>query len=572
MRRPLLKNSVARPVAEDPPPLLIPSSQTTPIVDGACDASGEYEDALVLSFLDAWEFQGQVRVQYNGQMLYVCMTGTAGTLQNRFVSVYLDRDNAAESVAEADDYSLRVEVVSDDLSSLQGNGNPNGYQPNSVSGWDALAQSNQTNDEAEFAIPLEIVALELNGGLCDAHFGLAVYHHWISTQGEDYGMPSNQFFDQPATWQPVVLSTGKPCDQPTSTPTPTPTPTTDPNATPTPPGTPDLGDAPDSTNGSETAMSAYPGVSADFPSVYLAGSPPYGDDPATPVDEGAETGDMLTFRINDLPAVGEVMSVDAVPVPADRPVTWGPLYSLWQVALRVVAATPTPTVTPTHTPTVTPTVTPTHTPTVTPTVTPTHTPTATATPTPASSGNLFLPLIANYTGIDLVVESLTVEQGEVQIVLRNLGNWPVKDEFWVDLYIDPAPPPTTVNQSWGVLGQHGAVWGVTVDALPLNPGQTMTLRLSSQDPYFYPSYSVLPSSLVPGQKLYVQVDSYNEDTSYGGVLENHESANQNSSGGQSEGYNNIWDGFVLTTPIDLYTTGVRLNSEQPYPANQRDFR
>jgi hypothetical protein len=38
----------------------------------------------------------------------------------------------------------------------------------------------------------------------------------------------------------------------------------------------DLGDAPDSTNTSGLAMTAYPGVNANFPTVYVAGSPPPG--------------------------------------------------------------------------------------------------------------------------------------------------------------------------------------------------------------------------------------------------------------------------------------------------------
>jgi len=38
----------------------------------------------------------------------------------------------------------------------------------------------------------------------------------------------------------------------------------------------DLGDAPDSTNGSGNVMTAYPGVDANFPTVYVAGSPPPG--------------------------------------------------------------------------------------------------------------------------------------------------------------------------------------------------------------------------------------------------------------------------------------------------------
>ncbi len=271
-------------------------------------------------------------------------------------------------------------------------------------------------------------------------------------------------------------------------------------------------------------------------------TPCYGDDPATPQDEGAEAGDPLTFRINDLLAEVEVVSVDAVPVPADTPVTWAPLYALYEVKLRVVAtptATSTPTVTPTatrtptgtptvtltatRTPTGTPTVTPTatETPTRTPTVTPTatgtptgtstvtatHTPTATPTATPLyqSGKAIFLPLLVNNSGPDLIVESLAVWGNAVQVVLRNRGNRSVVDEFWVDIYIDPSSSPTRVNQLWNDLASYGAAWGVTSVALPIVPGQTLTLSLSSQDPYYSSLYSFLPPILTTGQVLYVQV-------------------------------------------------------------------
>lgn len=63
---------------------------------------------------------------------------------------------------------------------------------------------------------------------------------------------------------------------PTVTPTFTATPTYTPTPTPTPTSVPDLGDAPDSTNTDSITMWAYPTVVAQFPTVYGAGSPPYG--------------------------------------------------------------------------------------------------------------------------------------------------------------------------------------------------------------------------------------------------------------------------------------------------------
>ena len=70
---------------------------------------------------------------------------------------------------------------------------------------------------------------------------------------------------------PVNTDTPTPTNTPTHTPTPTPTDTVAP-----PQAFTDLGDAPDSSNSAGLKMDAYPGVGAEFPTVYGAGSPPIG--------------------------------------------------------------------------------------------------------------------------------------------------------------------------------------------------------------------------------------------------------------------------------------------------------
>ncbi len=115
---------------------------------------------------------------------------------------------------------------------------------------------------------------------------------------------------------------------------------------------------------------------------------------------------------------------------------------------------------------------------------------------------------------------MTITSNSVQIVIRNQGNTPVTDPFWVDLYIDPSPPPTGVNQIWNSLSSHGAVWGVVAPALPLEPGESF--NLTYDDTYYWKSYSNISWPLSEGTPVYVQVDSANANTTYGGVLENHE--------------------------------------------------
>jgi len=108
----------------------------------------------------------------------------------------------------------------------------------------------------------------------------------------------------------------------------------------------------------------------------------------------------------------------------------------------------------------------------------------------------------------------------VQVVIENQGNAPVTDEFWVDVYINPDPAPTAVNQIWPNLADEGLVWGVTAAALPLAPGDVLTLTVG--DAYYVPEYSQVSWPLAEGTPVYAQVDSASGDTTYGAVLENHE--------------------------------------------------
>jgi hypothetical protein len=151
----------------------------------------------------------------------------------------------------------------------------------------------------------------------------------------------------------------------------------------------------------------------------------------------------------------------------------------------------------------------------------------------AAVTSIYLPFVANnhLAAPDLVVRNLVVTSSDVRVVIENQGNTLVTDEFWVDVYVDPNPIPTGVNQIWPDFANQGFVWGVTEGALPsLVPGGVITLTVG--DAYYLPEpWSRVSWPLPAGTPVYAQVDSANANTTYGAVLENHEL-----SGGA---YNNI---------------------------------
>ena len=160
------------------------------------------------------------------------------------------------------------------------------------------------------------------------------------------------------------------------------------------------------------------------------------------------------------------------------------------------------------------------------------------------SGKVYLPLVLMMRPAalpDLVVQNISTTGTSISVVIKNEGTAPVTQALWVDLYFNPNPAPTTVNQIWQALGQYGMVWAVTGAALPLQPGQSLTLV--SRDAYFRSDLSAFLAPIPVGTKVYVQVDSANDLTTYGAVLETHEA-----SGGA---YNNITGPFITTQAISI---------------------
>ncbi len=202
-------------------------------------------------------------------------------------------------------------------------------------------------------------------------------------------------------------------------------------------------------------------------------------------------------------------------------------------------------ITPTHTPTPTGTLpTPSHTP------TPTHTPPTTVTPTPTTP--FFAP--------DLVVERIDASPKQVQVVIRNQGNAPVPvgQEFWVDFYVNPNPPPQKVNQVWNDgRSNEGIAWGITDSALPLKVGGILILTYSTEagspNLYYWSQFTRFSGNFSAGTPVYVQVDSANLNTNYGGVLESHEII-----GGF---YNNISKGSFQTLSLTSGDSAVQTHEE-----------
>jgi hypothetical protein len=147
-------------------------------------------------------------------------------------------------------------------------------------------------------------------------------------------------------------------------------------------------------------------------------------------------------------------------------------------------------------------------------------------------------VLRDYIGMpDLVVTGLVATANSVVVTIKNQGDSPAVDEFWIDFYVNPIPPPVKANDIWyDGRSAQGIVWAITnlrdpaSQPLPLLPGQsyTVTFKDALVDDY----YTGFAFPLTPGAPVYAHVDSVNLLTTYGGVLENHEA--------RGGAYNNIF--------------------------------
>jgi subtilisin-like proprotein convertase family protein len=178
----------------------------------------------------------------------------------------------------------------------------------------------------------------------------------------------------------------------------------------------------------------------------------------------------------------------------------------------------------------------------------------------------YLPLVMrnHVSAPDLIVQDIIATPNNIQVVIANLGNAPVQNEFWVDVYIAPRTEPTQVNQTWDQLGSQGLVWGVTADALPaLEPGGVLTL--TAGDAYYWPSHSRVSWPLAVGTPVYAQVDSFNPATTYGAVLEDHEMSGEDSNNIEMDEVHALGGAQAISPPSSGHQP-LRLSNLPPRPS------
>jgi hypothetical protein len=154
--------------------------------------------------------------------------------------------------------------------------------------------------------------------------------------------------------------------------------------------------------------------------------------------------------------------------------------------------------------------------------------------TSQTARRVFLPIVQIGKQSDLAITSLSIspskqsyiagETVQISVTVTNQGSAPTTKAFWVDLYVNPARPPT-INTLWsdvcGITPCVGVAWPV-LDTLA--PGQSITLTTTraSYDPQRSFWLGWLPSGTT---QIYALADSWNTSGSSGVIEESDETNN-----------------------------------------------
>ncbi|HMQ29642.1 MAG TPA: fibronectin type III domain-containing protein [Chloroflexaceae bacterium] len=176
---------------------VVPLSRGQVTLDGLC-ATAEYAGGASFSYRDAGEATGEVRLQHDGEHLYVCARGVAGSFADRSYNLYLDTTNGRRGAPQPTDLTLGVRVRDGATSSARGNGTTF-VADTTIAGWMAGAGAAGA-DSVEYRVSLGL----LGASQCGHRFGLELTHTWVNRVGDDYPAFGG-FYLNPGSWGRFAL-------------------------------------------------------------------------------------------------------------------------------------------------------------------------------------------------------------------------------------------------------------------------------------------------------------------------------------------------------------------------------
>jgi hypothetical protein len=189
-----------------PHDIRIPQVNVTPTLDGYCDTSNEYANAMQVIVGGASAF-----LLHTSGKFWVCFSNLAAPTSghDNWAAVYLDPNYTRLDPAQPDHLSLEVHSTGVITRTRQGTGSGQYIATSAFDGQWNGAYSNCCGEfptrSAEFEIDSSVV-----GGWSHV-IGLALAQHWLTGVGDDRLWPARAVWNLPSTWSSATLGgTGSP--------------------------------------------------------------------------------------------------------------------------------------------------------------------------------------------------------------------------------------------------------------------------------------------------------------------------------------------------------------------------
>lgn len=204
----------ATPVIEvnytpQPTNITIPQISGTVTIDNNCS---EYP-ASSYKYVDIGQRYSSVYVAHDGEYLYFCAENAATNYATRFYALYIDTDLGREAQAEKDDLAFYTNPITKKSDNEWGNSidkytpipclivpppeSCDGNTAVKLKNWEAMSGSTSATVEvAEYKIKLDLIGVNCR----ERKVGMSFYHHLFYDIEDDFGWPTDRWFDEPQTW------------------------------------------------------------------------------------------------------------------------------------------------------------------------------------------------------------------------------------------------------------------------------------------------------------------------------------------------------------------------------------
>lgn len=182
-------------------PLIAAPNELSPVLDGDCNFTDEYQDAGKATFTNVMGFESTIYMKHNRDFLFVCIDNLQGNIEPpnapvTTLNLYLDTDHSLSTVPFQDDLKLTIDV---DGNATGASGSISNYSGPDPGGWLVRIDWDEFDWSAEYRLHRRLV----NGW--GHKIGMSVGYEDVRAANDNYYWPLGSSSNRTDRWGDVDL-------------------------------------------------------------------------------------------------------------------------------------------------------------------------------------------------------------------------------------------------------------------------------------------------------------------------------------------------------------------------------